>query len=73
MLKRLLQDGKKNIISDFYIVFNFYEEIFYKKHVLTALEYRRRTNFSRNRLHHYASSSEGISAKTVLPIGTKRL
>jgi len=38
MLKRLLQDGKKNIISDFYIVFNFYEEIFYKTYIKTTIK-----------------------------------
>jgi len=38
MLKRLLQDGKKNIISDFYIVFDFYTEIFYKTYIKRTLK-----------------------------------
>lgn len=32
MLKRLLQGGKKNIISDFNIVLDFYTEIFANTH-----------------------------------------
>jgi len=40
-----LQDGKKNIISDFGIVFDFYKEIFAKNTFQPPLNSRRRMNF----------------------------